>query len=246
MLSQTLIDQVGFWGGIASFIFGIISVYFYFKSKRFKKPVLVYQSSVLQTTAHPEVTILFQNEKIVNLSKLTILFWNAGNREIRADDVPTSGQPSIIFLDNARILSYTVKATSSEEIKFKVQHPKKDQLSVNFEYLNPSDGGVIEVLYESPLQSKGEPIKAKGAIIGAKEIEQWQFEKPLSRSEFFILLSLITIVFIMGIALVVSSESITRRIFGIGVGSFALLGYWANIRKQAESVIPKFASSHFD
>ena len=248
MLSQTLINQIGLVGVVATFIFGIVSVYLYFKSKRLKKPVLVYQSSVLQTKAHPEVTILFRDEKIENLSKLSILFWNAGNDEIRADDIPTSGQPSIIFLNNARVLSYTVKAASSEEIKFNVHQPQNDQLIINFEYLNPSDGGVIEVLYEAPLQSNNKPaIKLKGAIIGVKGFEQRQFHKHnSSMPNFLSILLLITITFVMSIVTIASSKSIPGLLLGVAFGSLALFGFWANIRNQFKSDIPKFARTYFD
>jgi hypothetical protein len=155
-------------GLILTFFFGAASIYLYLKSRRFKQIVFTGLFSTLQIRNHPDISISFKGTDIKNLSKFLVVCWNGGTEEIRAVDIPSGECPSIKFSENNRVLSYKVLAQSSPGLNFEVQEIDGRTLNFKFEYLNPKDGGLIEILYEK-LVDEDTTIDLKAEIIGGRK-----------------------------------------------------------------------------
>jgi hypothetical protein len=251
MWTKFLNEQIGLLGAVATLVFGIISIIFYYKSRRIKKPTFIFGSTLLQTTAHPKVTILFENEKIENLSKLNLLFWNAGKEEIRAVDIPSAGGPSVEFVNGARILSYTVKDKSSDDINFSIAQETSSLLRLDFEYLNPGDGAVIEVLYDYANDEKTPPIQLKAPIIGASPAVVMKYQKRTPVLDVIWNGTMGIAGFALGVWIILSpKEAFSDVILSIVLGSLvcivALAISSANVYAYFKCRIPNFSESYFE
>lgn len=240
-------QQVGLLGSIATFIFGVLSIFFFFKSLRLKRPTFIFNDMLLQTVSHPEVNILFRNRRITNLSKMNILFWNAGKEAIRKEDIPRTDAPSIEFINEAKVLSYTIKEKSRESIKFTTFKEADNLLRMEFEYLNSGDGAVIEILYEIVEPTQKFPVIFKLPIIGSLPAKTIKYQSPLSKGDIIFFLILDIFFFSLGIYMLFHSNGIGGILAGIisfllGIGLF-----WINIFNEfRKRSLPKFAKTYFE
>jgi hypothetical protein len=156
----------------------VLSVLLYVRGRRRKRLTFTYDLVGLQTRAHPEITILFKGRQIENLSRLRVVIWNSGNLEVRRSDIPVAGPPSII-LPGVRILSVGVLEASAET-KCTATGDGEQTLSVDFEFLNPGDYAVLDVLYES-VESKSPAVDFDARVIGGLPSEISRFEQPVKR-----------------------------------------------------------------
>src|ERR1043165_89665 len=173
-------NAVATWGSVCvTLIFGLLSIYFYLKSRRFRQVICTYESTTLQSKAHPDVEITFRGESVINLTRTIIALWNGGTDEIRAGDIPNGVYPKIKLETTARILSATVLATSKPNINFSIAHTSGSTVIVTFDYLNPADGGVLEVLSERPARRT---IDVDATIIGGRDplLEHYEPPRPMS------------------------------------------------------------------
>lgn len=211
--------------------------------------------TILKTTTLPEITILYQVEEIENLSRLNLLFWNAGKATIRAVDVPSAGGPCVEFVSGARVLSHTLKGTSSEEIGFRVVRETGNLLRLNFEYLNPGDGAVIEVLYKAIGQEKKPTIKLRAPIKGAPPAEVIKYEGQPSLADFLVtsvcaaVAALIAFGFLLS-GLLLPGESVIARIPLVTVGAFLctllVRSIYGLVGRYLKSRVPDFARPYFE
>jgi hypothetical protein len=153
-------------GVLLTLLFGVASVVFFLRSRRHKQLAFVYGSTVLQTRAYSEVAISYRGNAIENLSRLTVVCWNSGTKEIRRTDFPQTGFPSVTFSDNARILATRLLRVSSASNAVSIVEVSPTELRLALEYLNPNDGGVIEILYENP-DGIPMPFEFAAEVIGA-------------------------------------------------------------------------------
>jgi len=156
--------------------FGLLSLFFYLRSRRRKRLTFTYDLAELQTRTHPEVTILFNGEQIENLSRLRVVVWNSGNQEIRQSDIPHNVAPSV-KLNGGRILSVAVLDASAGTRFYTTAH-SDTLLSIHFSFLNSKDFAIVDVLYEST-GPKPTSVEFAGRVIGGLPSESRHFEQPL-------------------------------------------------------------------
>lgn len=163
--------------------FGIVSMYFYYKSKAQKSVLILFDDIELQTKTHPDIEISYKGEKIDNLFKMQILFFNNGEKEIRREDIPHKGGLVLSF-NNVHVLSTTIRETSQPANNIKLIPINENQYKISFEYLNPNDGGLFEIFYDENLNEEDEDesniFDVIGAIIGVKNITIKHYSKYIS------------------------------------------------------------------
>jgi len=116
-----------------------------------------------------EVTILFDGKKVETLSKTIIIFWNSGKEIIRGGDIVPSHEPRIFFDKDIKVLSAkVVKCTEkTNEFNVKINHELPNEAICTFNYLEPKDGAVIELMHTSKdLSSPNIKGKIKGVPKG--------------------------------------------------------------------------------
>src|SRR5258708_12907607 len=80
------------WGNVITAVSLVLAVYFYFKSKRLKKPKYIIRSNnIFSGLEHtiPDIEVMFSGygNPINALTVTKIAFWNAGNETINKQDV---------------------------------------------------------------------------------------------------------------------------------------------------------------
>ncbi len=133
-------------GLVTTVLFGGLSVVFYLKSTRYKELTLTFRITYLQVKTHPEVSIMFRGEQVTNLARMWALCWNSGSQPIRRSDLPRI--PELKLPDGTRILSVGDSEASHEDVSFAVEKKDHKTIAFQFEYLNPGEGGLIEILLE--------------------------------------------------------------------------------------------------
>lgn len=198
---------VGSLIGLIGIILGIVGIFSYRISKSVAKPS--YQKSSLRLLGRKEdnlpndVTVTYKGNIVERLTKTTLVLWNNGTETLDGSNIVGKDPLSISFEDDDKILSYKILKQTKETNAFDIQVLKEYQskLVFSFEYLDPSDGVVIELLHDSaqryPIISgtiKGLPdgFVDQGRVL---ENEQNNLKGPLkmllSRPKFIFLIAIV-------------------------------------------------------
>ena len=146
---------VGSLIGLIGIILGIVGIFSYRISKSVAKPS--YQKSSLRLLGRKEdnlpnqVVVTYEGNVVERLTKTTLVFWNNGTETLDGSSIVEKDPLSISFEDEDRILSYKILKQTKKTNEFDIQMLTKYQhkLVFSFEYLDPSDGVVIELLHDS-------------------------------------------------------------------------------------------------
>lgn len=188
----------GFWRifshpsvNFISLILAIIGVYlafhFYYAAKI--APRLVYfthpvRATVLKAGQASEIKAFYRDKEISSdVTVAQIAIWNQGNAPIRKEQIL---KPVVVYTeDNSPILEATIRKTTRDvtELNLKTDDLQKGRLTLNWNILEPQDGGVIQIIYAGDSQAN---LIVEGVIEGQKEVEKSNFiEKIKSPDEQF-------------------------------------------------------------
>lgn len=162
---------VGSLIGLIGIILGAIGIFSYKVSKSIARPA--YQKSSLQLIGREEdnlpdeVDVTYKGKKVDRLTKTKLILWNDGTETLDGDSVVKSDPITIIFPDNTNILSYKILKRTKVVNNFNATKDEEKQncLILHFDYLDPKDGIVLEILHDS---EKRYP-RITGSIKGLKK-----------------------------------------------------------------------------
>lgn len=175
-------------GTILSIILGvggiITGLFFYLLGKRKKEPVYIYETTNLisdEIAEYSGLEILYNKKKVKNLSIGKMMFWNKGKEPIRKEDLSTLNRLSLKFSEEVKIhySSIIVQSSISNQIEL-VHNDDKNELYLQFDYLNHNQGAVFIFVYEANPKSK---IILDGDIVGVEKIERKKLDRFLSWTE---------------------------------------------------------------
>jgi len=232
-------------------IFGLASIYFYLRSRRYKQIAIVQKKASIKADSNPSISISVEGKQVRNLNKLLIVVFNAGTLEIRQEDIPNSGFPKVRFID-AILLSHRIVIVSNDKIGFRTESNADDELFFKFDYLNPNDGAVIELLYEELGSEKKKPIEYETSLIGARPalIESYMYRPwiPIifitavfSGAILFLGLSQLYVFIVKGYDPLALMGGLLTICIAIFVGWYTIVKQY----KEASIPVPKFASEMF-
>lgn len=248
---MSFVDSIG----ILSFILGII---FFYKSKREKRPIFVYEHALLQSRNYPGITIHFQNQEVLNLRRLKVLFFNKGKKEIRGKDKPKDGFPKVIFPEGTKILAVNLMGASNQYAGIVATQINDSTLEVTFDYLNHNDGVVVEVLFDAGEVSKPE-IQYIAPLIGSEKSRSYKYDSeeqnPSLLGKLFMAAMMLLVGFILWFlpfamvnkfnAGASAGELISGTFVGLFVFAIFILGIWFNFLKPFRDAVPKWAKKYF-
>lgn len=168
--------QTPWYNGIVG-IFGVLgvllSIYFYYKSKKVKDPRYVIRSGNLisgPTQKIAPLEILFKNKPISNFSVSKVAFWNEGRDTIHKTDIAAADPLTITMLGKSEILDATVIYRSKDATQFDIEVSKDcRKLKIYFDYLDKCEGGVIQILHSG---KSSDDLRMGGTIKGYGSINQ--------------------------------------------------------------------------
>ena len=152
---------------VAAFIFGIYS---WFAGKRRREISYVSSSyRIVQKGKEkiPDLTLLYEKEEIEELTISNYAIWNSGNEVIEEGDIVAS-KPLRIYSDkeSTKILDVTVLSESDETNGFAIENIKDNSAELRFDYINPFEGVVIQVMHTGTKTG----LRIEGKIKGGSEL----------------------------------------------------------------------------
>lgn len=115
-----------------------------------------------------ELEIVFKGNRIRRLEKTLLMLWNSGNQTIHGSDIVTEDKLSII-LPKTKILSATVIKRSRDVNKAagEMAEERQNEINITFDFLDKSDGMVVELLYERDAENTGNAdLDIQGTVKG--------------------------------------------------------------------------------
>ena len=136
-------------------------------------PIIAYQSRELSLVGQdtsvfpPEVVVHYKGSAVPRITSSTVVIWNGGRKTVRSTDIVSRDRIRLVF--PSRVLNVRVIRTSRGVIAISSTVKSDTVVEVGFEFLDPGDGGVIEVLHSGEPQA---PI-CMGTVIGMPKGPQY-------------------------------------------------------------------------
>lgn len=153
-----------------------MSIFFYYKGKRTKKPTYLYKSFALienSISALEGLEIKYNKEQIDTLTLTKFAIWNAGNDIIEGSDIAQADKLRITLPNDKRIINikpiFNRKVANSITIDI-----QNNEGYINFDFLDFGDGAIFEIYHTSNHKDK---VHLKGIIKGVQNLKWGSYEK---------------------------------------------------------------------
>jgi len=120
--------------------------------------------------------IRFQGRTVPSVISSTIAVWNDGNALIDQSQLETSDRLRIVVRGERAILQASVQSTSRKANEVSLREPTDDgMIELDFDYLDPADGFIVQVLHSGSYGSAGMAGSIKGMPEGPT---RWRKKGP--------------------------------------------------------------------
>ena len=111
-----------------------------------------------------DVEILYHGKRIDRLTRTRLIFWNSGKRIIRGSDIVAEDAVRCELSLGALALEVRVIKHTRDANKFmaRIDDNSQNRVLLNFDYLDPKDGAVVEILHTDSVRDPA----VKGTIRG--------------------------------------------------------------------------------
>jgi hypothetical protein len=151
----------------------ILSMIFYFRSRRFKKPYYaVHNYNLVRESVQriETVTILYQDKRIENLSVAKVAIWNSGKETINKSDIAQNDKLRIEINGDHSILESEIIFVKNPANGFKIIKTENPNIiEVDFDYFDYNEGVIINLYHTA---SENNQIEVKGSIKTIKSIKR--------------------------------------------------------------------------
>jgi hypothetical protein len=161
--------------GFVFFLLGtLVSVCLYLVSRQRKRLTLTFDRSNLYARLHPEIMITYKGTAVENLCRFRAVVWNSGTQEIRRGDIPSGGE-TVIKIEGGQLRSVAIPS-SSPNIGGSFRERDEGSITIEFDFLNPSDYIAFDILYEN-IRKDDTVVRFETRIIGGMPPDQRSFTK---------------------------------------------------------------------
>ena len=164
---------IGFFGTVVGVVGLVLSVFFYYKSVKVKRPTV--RSVSLNWfdgshIPHKDLELKFRGISATRFTITHIAFWNAGTDPIRPSDFSASSPLRISYPLEMQVFDIHISAVTSPELAVSIEPPKQRgsepilERAISFAYFDRNDGFSIQVVHDGlPEQT----IEIVGKLPGA-------------------------------------------------------------------------------
>lgn len=99
-----------------------------------------------------QAAMTFDGRQVQRLARTTVVFWNAGTEVLRGEDIVET-DPIRLSVPEGQLLSHRVVRTTNESTQIRLAIAEKSTLDIRYDYLNPGDGAVLELLHDGTMAS---------------------------------------------------------------------------------------------
>jgi len=189
-----------------------LASFFYIKTRKVAK--LAYQKSSIRLLGRDEnnlpkeVTVHFQGKNVERLTKTTLILWNNGTEVLKGEQVVDKAPIKISFFRQDQILSCKIVKSTNEhnDLSASKDEANPHQSIIRFRYLNPKDGGVLELLHDSKEQDPTIEGEIMGVPKGFEDLGQygygnWMFDRIYLLDGVMMILSITMIAMVLSFPL---------------------------------------------
>ena len=226
----SLIGIIGFCVAIVGILVG-----FYY-SKRDPKPVYQYWSRRIlgkdEDNLPQDVSVKFKGIEVNRLNRTTLIFWNDGTKVLNGSDIVKTDPLIISYPKGSKILSYQILRQTKDANGFSLKFAshKRNELLIDFDYLDPKGGATCEIVHDSRKQYPEVLGSIKGIPSGFKILGKvhrhlaWRVFPFLKGSQkIFIQKTSLWIVMLIGFFILIS-EIIWKDLIRLDNSFFMVLG----------------------
>ena len=205
-----------------------------------------------------DISVQYRGTPVPRLSSSTVWIWNAGRKTVKGTDIVPHDPLQLRF--GGDVLDVKVKKVSRDVVRITVRTSLEtgETVGYGFEFLDPGDGGVLEVLHTGSAKAP----ECSGTIMGIpKGLQYWGRawgSSASSRRERRVFRSMFTVMFILGLVLIVTGilgnqyiEEVlpfltdlsepdmpgwAKVLFGLLTSSFSALLLWGLGRRSPSSL----------
>lgn len=199
------LNEYGTLMSIVSLFIGILGVvlafYFYFKSKKTRKPYFSRRSfNVIseRVEKYSDLKVTFRNEVIKNLTVTKIAIWNGGNETINYSDLAATDKIYIKADEDFSIFNAEILFQTNDTCQFKLNQNNK-QVDIDFDYIDKNQGCILQIIHSG---RKSSDLIVQGTVKGCGSIKE-------NRANTFDL-AITNIVFVAALPLLRSSKKDKR------------------------------------
>ena len=213
---------VGTTFGVVGTVVGVLSLFLYWRSQI--PGIVAFQSQDVSMIGSAdavfpaEIKVLYRNTTVPRLTSSTVWFWNAGKKTVRGEDISSDDPLCLRF--SGEILDVRTRTVSRDAVHVTTNTSRlkdmEDTVNVGFKFLDPGDGGVLEVLHTG----SAEAPECKGTIIGLPGSPRYwgraSGHSALARRDRKILRFVFTVTLVLGLVLIATGiigEQAIRDIF---------------------------------
>lgn len=152
----------------------ILTAWFYFKSKKNKKPTFCTRTVNLvkeKINKIDSVDILYHGQKIDNLSISKMAIWNAGKETISSSDIAKNDRFRVEIDENDKILDFELIFERKKANGFKLTKHNDNTLFIEFDYFDYNEGIIIQIYHTA---TDGSSLNLKGSFKGTEQINRVQ------------------------------------------------------------------------
>ena len=151
----------------------LLSYALYRRSRRVKEPSWAIRSHNLirgQGTRWPNLSVLYRDAAVENLTLSRVLFWNRGAETINQDDMAPGDPLRIETANDAAMLEASIFQTNNAPSQFEVEADRGGQVAkLSFDYLDRNHGAVLQIIHSG---TSSDDLKVRGAIKGSGSPEE--------------------------------------------------------------------------
>ncbi|GAB2770852.1 hypothetical protein GCM10027275_11950 [Rhabdobacter roseus] len=152
---------LGFWG--------ILQAYKYRSLKRFSYSIQGYNLIKDYSEKINGLNIKFQGSSVKNLTVSRLVIWNSGNLTIDRTDIVEKDRLRIKAFDGFSIFDSSIIQFNDPSNNLCLKQLSPSELEINFDYLDKSDGCVIQIIHDG---TKSSVINLKGKIKGISKLKE--------------------------------------------------------------------------
>jgi len=149
----------------------IVSIVFYVRSKKEKKPVFNKNSFNLvknNVSKLEGMKITFMDTEIDNLTTTKVAIWNKGKETINIKDMASLDPIRILIDKKYIILQAKIIFTVNDVNNFSISLTDKNIININFDYFHTNEGIVIQLYHTG---SSSDDIQILGTIKGVGNLK---------------------------------------------------------------------------
>jgi len=153
---------------VAGIVIGaLIATFFYYKSRKSKKPRFEIKSyNIIRDFEAQTVPleIRFSGVEVENVTVSKIAFWNAGDETMKGSEVASTDPVTVHLTSGCKILDAKVLAIKNKANKIEIEKQGDSCVVVKFEFIDKDEGAVIQLVHTG---KSSRDIRVDGTVWGA-------------------------------------------------------------------------------